>query len=140
MEKIPRQEKTSLVEKQRQEALAGILDILEERFPGELKQTFESQGRKYELTSAEDCMVAFAQQNRETIETLYGEIKEKNDYRSEQAIAKLFALFLAYEKMVALYAELRSYYPTAALRVEQQLPPLSHIAQHGNSQWEKIKR
>lgn len=140
MEKIPRQEKISLVEKQRQEALAGILDILEERFPGELKQTFESHGRKYDLTSAEDCMVAFAQQNREAVEAFYGEIKEKNDYRSEQAIAKLFALFLAYEKMVALYAELRSYYPTAAGRIEQQLPPLSHIAVQGSSQWEKIKR
>jgi hypothetical protein len=138
MEKIPKQEKISLVEKQRQEAFAEVLDLLVERFPVELKKSFESHGREYALTSAEDCMVAFAQQNREAVESLYEEIKDKDDYRTEQAVAKLYALFLAYEKTVALYAELRSYYPTVASKVEEQLPPLSYIAEHGNTQWKKI--
>lgn len=139
MEKIKQTEKISLVERQKQEALTEIMDILEERFPTELKKTFESHGREYVLTSPEDCMVAFAEQNREVVEILYEEIKQKDDYRSEQAVAKLFALFIAYEKMVALYAELRSYYPKVAGRVEEQLPPLSRVAEHGNKQWEKIK-
>ncbi len=85
-------------------------------------------------------MVAFAQQNREVVEGLYAEIKEADDYRSEQAIAKLFALFMAYEKTVALYAELRSYYPTVAARIEDQLPPLSHIAAHGEAKWQDMNR
>ncbi len=139
MEKIKQTEKMSLVERQKHEALESIMDILEERFPSELKKTFESHGREYSLTSAEDCMVAFAEQNREVVEVLYEEIKQKDDYRSEQAIVKLFALFMAYEKMVALYAELRSYYPKVAGRVEEQLPSLSRVAEHGNKQWEKIK-
>lgn len=140
MERIKnKQEHISLVEKQRQEAFEEVLDILKERFPVELKQSFESNGRKYELTSAEDCMVAFAQQNREAVESLYEEIVETNDYRSEQAIAKLFALFLAYEKTVTLYAELRSYYPKVAGKIEEQLPPLSDIANHAQSQWSKLK-
>ncbi len=139
MEKIKQQEKISLVERQKHEALENIMDVLEERFPAELKKTFESHGREYTLTSPEDCMVAFAEQNREVVETLYEEIKQKDDYRSEQAVAKLFALFIAYEKMVALYAELRSYYPKVAGRVEEQLPPLTQVAEHGNKQWEKIK-
>lgn len=138
MEKIPKAETLSLVEQQRQEAFGEVLDLLKERFPGELKKTFESHGREYALTSAEDCMVAFAQQNREVVEGLYNEIKDKDDYRTEQAIAKIFALFLAYEKTVALYAELRSYYPTAAHKLEEQLPPLTHIAEHAASEWEKI--
>ncbi len=138
MENIPKKEKISLVEKQREEALSTVLDMVAERIPGELKKTFESQGREYALTSAEDCMVAFAQQNREVVEVLYNEIKEKDEYRTEQAIAKLFALFMAYEKTVALYAELRSYYPLAASRVEDQLPPLSNIVDHGSAQWKKI--
>ncbi len=129
----------SLVEKQKHEALENIMDILEERFPAELKKTFESHGREYTLTSAEDCMVAFAEQNREVVEILYEEIKQKDDYRSEQAVAKIFSLFLAYEKMVALYAELRSYYPKVAGRVEEQLPPLSRVAEEGSNRWEKIK-
>ena len=140
MYKIPESEKISLVENQREEALNDILTVLSERFPIELKKTFESHGREYSLTSAEDCMVAFAQQNREAVETLYNEVKDKDDYRAEQAVAKLFALFLAYEKTVALYAELRSYYPAAAGRVEDHLPPLTHMAEHGSHEWQKISR
>ncbi len=85
-------------------------------------------------------MVAFAQQNREAVEALYDEVKNADDYRAEQAIAKLHALFLAYEKTVALYAELRSYYPTAAGRVEEQLPPLSEIAAHGSAVWREVEK
>ena len=146
MEKIPKTHQSekaphiSLVEQQRQEAFAEVLDVLTERFPEELKKSFESQGRKYALTSAEDCMVAFAQQNREVVEGLYTEIKEADDYRLEQAVAKLFALFLAYEKTVALYAEMRSYYPLVAARVEVQLPPLSHIAAHSEAKWQDMNR
>lgn len=128
----------SLVERKRQEALAEVLDILMERFPVELKTSFVSHEREYSLTSPEDCMVAFAQQNREVVETLYREIKDGGDYRTEQAIVKLLELFLAYEKTVALYAELRSYYPNAATRVEDQLPPLTEIAKHGSKVWKKI--
>ena len=148
MEKIPKMEKgekmtdkleeMSLVERKRQEALDSVLDILTTRFPVELKKSFISYEREYALTSAEDCMVAFAQQNREAVEALYLEIKDANDYRAEQAIAKLLELFLAYEKTVALYAELRSYYPLAVGRVEKQLPPLTEIANHGNKIWKEI--
>ena len=144
MERLPKKEggkeKISLVERQRQEAFAEVLSTLDERFPVELKKTFESHDKEYSLTSAEDCMVAFAQQNREAVETLYDEIKEEDNYRSEQAIAKLYALFVAYEKTVALYAELRSYYPTVAHKVEEKLPPLSHIAEHGDAKWKEINR
>ena len=144
MEKVPKKESISretmsLVERRRHEALETILNTLSERFPVSLKATFESNGREYTLTSAEDCMVAFAQQNREAVEALYTEIKDKGDYRAEQAIAKLHALFLAYEKTVVLYAELRSYYPTVAARVEEQLPPLAALAVHGSRVWQSVQ-
>lgn len=135
-----RHEELSMVERQRQEAFDAVLDTLTERFPVTLKSTFESHGREYALTSAEDCMVAFAQQNREAVEVLYAEIKDSDNYRAEQAIVKLQALFMAYEKTVALYAELRSYYPTAAARVEDQLPPLSEIAKHGSHIWKQVQK
>ena len=142
MEKLPKTEKVetrSLVEQKRVEALDLVLNELEVRFPIELKGVFVSHEREYRLTSAEDCMVAFAQQNREVVEVLYTEILAKDDYRAEQAVVKLLELFKAYERTVALYAELRSYYPTAATRVEEQLPPLSEIARHGTATYNKIK-
>ncbi len=140
MEKIPKTERLSLVEQQRNEAMLAVLGMLQELFPSELKKTFESHGREYALTSAEDCMVAFAQQNREVVESVYNEIKEKNDYRTEQAVAKLFELFVAYEKTVALYAELRSYYPVAAAKVEEALPPLKTVAEEGEVKWQTINQ
>lgn len=142
MEKLPkreRHEQVSLVEQKRVEALASVLDELDVRFPVEMKRTFVSNEREYALTSPADCMVAFAQQNREAVEALYKEILTKDDYRAEQAVVKILKLFEAYEKTVALYAELSSYYPVAAERVTEKLPPLSEITAHGTKVWEDIK-
>ena len=142
MEKLPKtegKEMVSLVEQKRVEALASVLDQLESRFPVEMKRTFISNEREYALTSPADCMVAFAQQNREAVEALYTEILTKNDYRAEQATVKFLKLFEAYEKTVALYAELQSYYPVAAARITEKLPPLSEITAHGKSVWNDIK-
>lgn len=142
MEKLPKKEgkeTVSLVEQKRVEALASVLDQLETQFPVEMKRTFVSNERKYALTSPADCMVAFAQQNREAVEALYKETISKNDYRAEQAIVKILKLFEAYEKTVALYAELISYYPVAAARITEKLPPLSEITEHGKSVWNDIK-
>ena len=142
MEKLPKKEKletVSLVEQKRIEALASVLDQLETRFPVEMKRIFVSNEREYALTSPADCMVAFAQQNREAVEALYKETLGKDDYRAEQATIKILKLFEAYEKTVALYAELLSYYPVAAARVTQKLPPLSEITAHGESVWNDIK-
>jgi hypothetical protein len=130
----------SLVERKRNEALESVLAILSERFPVELRQSFESHGTLYALTSPEDCMVAFAQQNREAVELLHKEIVSENDYRKEQAIAKVLELFLAYEKTVALYAELRSYYPRATGKLEEKLPPLTEIAAHGDTLWKNVQK
>lgn len=129
----------SLVERKRQEAFAEVCDQLDERLSGDLQKTFESHGRKYELTSPEDCMVAFAQQIKSEIEGLHQEIISKNDYRQEQAAAKLMSLAATYERLIALYAELRSYYPNAAKRVESHLPSLEQIAADGQKRWDKIQ-
>jgi hypothetical protein len=142
MEKLPKKEKhevISLVEQKRIEALDAILNVLDERIPVTLKTSFESNGREYALTSAEDCMLAFAQQNREAVAALYSEVVSRDDYRAEQATVKLLKLFEAYERTVALYAELISYYPDAAARVTEKLPPLSEIARHGARVWQDIR-
>lgn len=142
MEKLPKKEQgeqMSLVEQKRVEALAAVLDELDARFPVEMKRSFVSHEREYALTSPADCMVAFAQANREAVEALYTEILGKDDYRAEQAVIKILKLFEAYEKTVALYAELLSYYPVAAARVTEKLPPLSEITAHGAEVWNAIR-
>lgn len=131
--------KESLVERKRQEAFAEVCDLLDERMEGKHKENFDVHGRTFELTSAEDCMVAFAQDMRERIEELHHEIIARNDYRQEQASAKLLALVSMYERLIALYAELRSYYPRAATRIEAHLPSLNEIADHGQRLWDQIE-
>jgi hypothetical protein len=129
----------SMVERKRQEAFSEVCDALDARLGKGIGKTFESHGREYELTSAEDCMVAFAQMMQSEIKALYAEIVAKEDYREEQAAAKLLALINTYEKLIALYAELRSYYPSAASRVEAHIPSLSEIADHGKALWEEMQ-
>lgn len=139
MEGIPEEEKISLIERKRQEAFVSVLDALESRLSGTIGSTFESHGREYPLTSAEDCMVAFAQSMQWEVKKLYDEIVARKDYREEQSIAKLLELFNMYERLVALYTELRSYYPSAASRIEAHIPSLTQIASHGQTLWDEVK-
>lgn len=132
-------EQLSLVELKRQEAFSSVLNILEERLKNDIKTSFESHGKEYPLTSAEDCMVAYAQTMQAEVSDLYKEIVAKNDYREEQAIAKLLELFTMYERLIALYTELRSYYPRAASRIEAHIPSLTEIASHGERIWEEVQ-
>lgn len=136
---MPKAENMSLVERKRQEAFSRVLDTLEERLQKDIGSVFESHGREYPLTSPEDCMVAYAQMMQNEVITLYTEIVAANDYREEQAIAKLLELFNMYERLIALYTELRSYYPTSATRVEGHIPSLTEIAKHGERLWEQIQ-
>ncbi len=135
-----RERPLSLVEAQRQEAFDLVMEALEARWPKELKRSFMSHEKEYALTSAEDCMVAFVQQNREAVEALYQDIVSQQHYRAEQAIAKLLELLTAYERTVAIYAELRSYYPRAAGDIEAVLPPLAAIAKHGEKAWQSLNK
>jgi hypothetical protein len=85
----------SLVEAQRQEAFDLVMEALSPRLPQELKRSFVSNEKEYALTSAEDCMVAFAQQTPRSVEALHQDIVAQNHYRAEQAMAKLLELFVA---------------------------------------------
>lgn len=139
MEAIPKKEKLSLVEHKRQEAFVVVLDELEKRLQKGIGTTFESHGKEFPLTSPEDCMVAYAQNMQLEVQKLHKEIVIRNDYREEQAVAKLLELFTMYERLIALYTELRSYYPSAASRIEEHVPSLTDIASHGMKLWEEVQ-
>lgn len=84
-------------------------------------------------------MVAFAQRMRQEMAALHEDVVKRDDYYEEKATAKLLELFKTYERLVGLYAELRSYYPEAAARVATHIPTLEAYAKHGEELWEKVK-
>ena len=130
----------SILERKRQEAFLSVINTLDERFLVDLKQSFKSHEQEYSITSLEDCIVAFAQQNRELTEELYREIVSQNEYHKEQAIAKLRELFVAYEKTVALFTELRSYHPTVASKLAERLPALKVVVEQAEKQWTELDK
>lgn len=129
----------SLVERKNQEAFVSVCEELDARLTKDVGTTFESAGREYEITSIEDCMVAFAQSMRDEAAKIHKEIVAKEDYYQEKAIAKLLELFKTYERMTVLYAELRSYYPTAAQNVESHIPSLAEAKAHAEKLWEEVQ-
>lgn len=132
-------EKQSLVEQKRQEAFSRMCEELDERLQKDIQKHFEVNGRTYELTSMEDCMVAYAQQMRAEVTKLHEEVIAKDDYYEEKAIAKLLELFRAYERLVSLFAELRSYYPVAGEQAAAYIPSLSDAATHAQGLWDNVK-
>lgn len=144
MEQTPKEEqgnqkRESLVERKRQAAFTEITRELNDRLTHDIGKTFEVHGREYELTSVEDCMVAYAQKMRAEVRALHAEVRERDDYYEEKAVAKLLELFRAYERLVALYAELRSYYPVAGAQVSEHIPSLSRTTEHAEALWKKVQ-
>jgi hypothetical protein len=140
MEAMSEEEHMSLVERKRQEAFSLVLDEFEKRIENGIGPSFSSHGREYPLTSTEDCMVAYAQMMQSEIAMLHKEVVSKGEYREEQATAKLLELFSMYERLIALYTELRSYYPKAASRIEAHVPSLTEIVVHGDSLWAEVQK
>lgn len=137
----PRKERAekpkSLVEQKRQEAFSSVCQSLNERVTTNIGKTFEVAGRTYELTNVEDCMVAYAQILRQEVTSLHEVVKNRDDYYEEKATAKLLELFRAYERTVTLFAELKSYYPTAAAQVEDYIPALTACDTHAATLWKQ---
>lgn len=132
--------KESKVERERKRALERVLHEIDVRFESMKKPAFEAKGREFPLTCGVDCMVAHAQNIYHVADSLYSEILKKDDYREEQAIAKLTRLFESYAKTMALFAELKEYYPEAAARVEGYIPALNTSVEHGEIIWnEQVK-
>lgn len=130
----------SKVERERKRALEQVITEIDARFESMKKPAFRAKGREFPLTCGVDCMVAHSQNLYHVADKLYGEIVQKNDYREEQAIAKLSRLFESHAKTMALFAELRQYYPEAAARVEGYIPALGASVEHGEIMWGEHKK
>jgi len=130
----------SRVERERKRALERVLNEIDTRFESLKKPNFKAQGKEYPLTCGVDCMVAHSQTLHKVAAELYDQIVQKNDYREEQAIAKLTRLFESHAKTMALFAELKEYYPEAAKRVEGYIPALAKSVEHGEIMWNERKQ
>ncbi len=130
----------SKVERERKRALDKVLNEIDARFESMKKPAFKARGREFPLTCGVDCMVAHSQTLHHVADELYSEVVKKNDYREEQAIAKLMRLFESHAKTMALFAELKEYYPEAAGRVEGYIPALGTSLEHGEIMWSERKQ
>ena len=123
--------KESLVVQKRRAAFQEVSQEMTERLSSDVGASFEAHGREYEVTSAEDCMLAYAQNLRSELAVLHDEVVARDNYYEEKATAKLLELFTLYERLMALYAELRTEYPSASATVETHLPLLEAAYAHG---------
>ena len=130
----------SKVERERKRALEKVLNEIDARFEAMKKPAFKARGREFPLTCGVDCMVSHSQTLHHAADSLYSEIVKKGDYREEQAIAKLMRLFESHAKTMALFAELKEYYPEAAKRVEGYIPALGTSVEHGEIMWGERKQ
>ena len=74
---------------------------------------------------------------REIAERLHKEVMDLDDYRKEQASAKLLSFFESYERLVKLYAEIRIHQPKTK-SLESILPFLAECSAQVKSDWQQI--
>ena len=62
------------------------------------------------------------------------------EYRKEQAAAKLLEFFKAYELLTARYAEIMIMYPEAAEELKKAIPGLSDIEKAGEAMLAHVQK
>ena len=61
-------------------------------------------------------------------------------YRKEQAEAKIVELAQVYGELVTRYAEIATSYPDAAEELKKNFPGLAEIEKHGNDMWDNLNK
>lgn len=92
---------------------------------------------KYAIKNEVDYMVARSRAETDAVRELLEDSRKENDYWKEKAAAKLVAFHEHEEKMLSLYAEIRSYHPELAAALEKRRPYLLDILERARDQWEK---
>ena len=92
---------------------------------------------KYAIKNEVDYMVARSRAETDAVRELLEDSRKENDYWKEKAAAKLVAFHEHEEKMLSLYAEIRSYHPELAVALEKRRPYLLGILERARDQWEK---
>ena len=92
---------------------------------------------KHFIKNEVDYMVARAQAETGAVLKLLVDSQKENDYWKEKAAAKLMAFHEHEEKMLSIYADIRSYHPELAVALEKRRPHLLSILKEARNQWEE---
>ena len=92
---------------------------------------------KHLIKNEVDYMVARAQAETNAVRELLKDAQKENDYWKEKAAAKLMAFHEHEEKMLSIYADIKSYHPELAMALEKRRPYLLSILTRAGDQWEK---
>lgn len=137
-------EQLSAKEKKEKSAYRKVIERLKEKMKGkeeklEKNPTFESKGRKFEIESEADYMVADAQKELEIAQEILEEAREKEEYYLEKAAAKLVDFLENMNSLVQSYAELKAYRPDLAKQLENKIPWLSGLYYRAQKNWDDQK-
>ena len=92
---------------------------------------------KHLIKNEIDYMVARSQAETEAVRKLLKESQKEEDYWKEKATAKMMAFHEQEEKMLSIYADIKSYHPELAIALEKRRPYLLSILLRAGEQWEK---
>ncbi|MCK5590831.1 MAG: hypothetical protein KAI72_02640 [Candidatus Pacebacteria bacterium] len=92
---------------------------------------------KHLIKNEVDYMVARAQAETNAVRKLLEDSQKENDYWKEKVAAKLMAFHEHEEKMLSIYADIKSYHPELATALEKRRPYLLSILARAGDQWEK---
>ncbi|MCK5590852.1 MAG: hypothetical protein KAI72_02745 [Candidatus Pacebacteria bacterium] len=95
---------------------------------------------KYAIKNEVDYMVARARAQTDAVRKLLKDTQKENDYWKEKAAAKLVEFHEHEEKIISLYAEMKSYHPELAQALEKRHPYLLDLVNNARGQWEEQRR
>lgn len=95
---------------------------------------------KYAIKNEVDYMVARARAQTDAVRKLLKDTQKENDYWKEKATAKLVEFHEHEEKILSLYAEMKSYHPELAEALEKRRPYLLSLVENARIQWEEQKK
>lgn len=95
---------------------------------------------RYAIKNEVDYMVARARAETDAVRKLLEDSRKEDDYWKEKAAAKLVAFHEHEEKMLSLYAEMKSYHPELAAALEKHRPYLLDVLKRARHQWEEQRQ
>ena len=92
---------------------------------------------KHSIQNEIEYLVAEAQAETDIAQHLLAEARKEENYWEEKAAAKMVAFHEHEEKMLTLYAEMKSYHPELAGALEDRKPYLLNLLENARSSYEE---
>lgn len=91
--------------------------------------------KRYPVNNEIDFLVARAQAETDVAKNVLAGARESGDYWQEKVAVKLAEFYEREEKMLALYAEIKTHYPKLAETLESKKPYLVDLLNNARNAW-----